>query len=48
MISYTEAENGPATLADVARMNQYLDMVSDVETAEMDAARAKKGGSRRW
>lgn len=48
MISFTEAKNGPATISDVARMNQYLDMISDVQTAEMDKAMNRKEVKRRW
>lgn len=47
-MTFTEAETGPASLADVAKMNEYLDMIADVQQAEIDRMKEEKGGKRRW
>ena len=41
MLTLSEAKNGPATLADVARMNEYLNMMNDVQRAEFEKAKRK-------
>ena len=48
LLTFTEAETGPASLADVAKMNEYLDMIADVQQAEIDRMKEEKGGKRRW
>jgi hypothetical protein len=44
MLTLTEAKEGPATLEDVARINQYLDMLDDIQRADLEELKEKEAG----
>lgn len=49
MITYADAIQGRVSLAEIADMNQYLDMIDDIQAAAMDdaAKKARQGGGGR-
>lgn len=43
MVSFTEVKNGNITIAELAKIAQYLAMKSDIEYANMPKTKARKG-----